>query len=135
MSSLKYKCVLICEDIRHETGGRISLMGILGSKLFANSFPLLFPKFCLFVEWGEVTGKFNVNLTIVPPSGVTMPKSRPSAEICGQPGITARSMIVINQFVVPIPGTYTFEFRSGDDLIGTETLVVEKIEAPTGMTN
>jgi len=31
MSTLKYKCVLFCEDIRQEVGGRVSLMGVLGS--------------------------------------------------------------------------------------------------------
>ncbi|MBF0500784.1 MAG: hypothetical protein HQM09_11670 [Candidatus Riflebacteria bacterium] len=135
MSSLKYRCILMCEDIRQEVGGRISLMGILSSKLLVQDFPLVFPKFCLFLEWGEFTGRAKVNLTIVPPAGVNMPNFRPTTEIPGQPGVVARSMIVLNNFPFPIAGGYTFEFRNGEELIGSETLVVEKMETPSGLTN
>ncbi|MFZ2959866.1 MAG: hypothetical protein WA705_23555 [Candidatus Ozemobacteraceae bacterium] len=135
MIALKYRCVLLCEDIRQEVGGRVSLMGILGSKLLVQDFPLFFPKFCLFIEWGEFPGRATVSLNIVPPAAVTMPNVRPQTEIRGQAGIVARSMIVLNNFVVPVAGAYTFEFRAGDDLIGAETLVVEKFENPAGLTN
>ena len=60
--SVNYKCVLFCEDIRQEVGGRVSLMGILGTKLLVQDFPLVFPKICLFIEWGEV--KENINVTL-----------------------------------------------------------------------
>ena len=130
MSDLKYRCVLICEDIRQETGGRVSLMGILGSKLFVQEFPLMFPKFCLFVEWGEITGKVSVQLNIIAPEGVELPQVKPTAVIQGQPGIVARSMIVLNSFVFPKPGKYGFEFWADGDLAGTEQFVVEKYETP-----
>ena len=136
MSDLKYRCVLICEDIRQETGGRVSLMGILGSKLFVQEFPLMFPKFCLFVEWGQITGKFSVQLTIKAPEGVDLPQVKPTAVIQGQPGIVARSMIVLNSFVFPKAGNYAFEFWADGKLSGTEYFVVEKYEAPNPqMTN
>jgi hypothetical protein len=130
MSDVKYRCVLVCEDIRQETGGRVSLMGVLGSRLFVQDFPLLFPKFCLFIEWGEITGRFNVTLNIVPPKGVSLPAVKPSASIQGQAGVVARSMIVLNSFVFPSPGTYTFEFWADSDLVGREEFHVEKYEAP-----
>jgi len=36
--------VLFCDDIRHELGGKVSLMGIYGSHLLVPSMPLHLPK-------------------------------------------------------------------------------------------
>lgn len=135
MSQPTYRCVLICEDIRHETGGRVSLMGVLGSKLYVQDFPLFFPKLCLFIEWGEMTGRVTVTLNIVAPEGVSLPKVQPKAEIRGQPGIVARSMIVLNSFVFPKAGDYVFEFSIDDQVVGRETLRVEKFEQAPPLTN
>ena len=134
MSALKYRCVLLCEDIRHETGGRVSLMGILGSKLYVQEFPIFFPKLCIFIDWGEIAEKVVVNMNIVPPEGVQFPPVRPTAEIKGQPGVVARSMIVLNSFVFPKAGEYVFEFWVGNTMVGKEVLALEKFEAP-GVTN
>ena len=135
MSDLKYKCVLICEDIRQEVGGRVSLMGVLGSKLLVQQFPLPFPKLCLFIEWGELVGKINVTLNIIPPKGVDLPSVQPSAPIQGQPGIVARSMIVLSNFAFPAPGTYTFEFSADGKVVGREQFEIEKYEGPTSAPN
>ena len=128
MSSLKYKCVLVCEDIRQELGGRVSLMGVLGSKLLVQSFPLPFPKLCLFIEWGEIVGKVNVTLNVLPPEGVEIPKVKPSAPIQGQPGLVARSMIVLSNFAFPAPGNYVFEFEADGKIVGRENFLIEKYE-------
>lgn len=130
MGEINYKCVLFCEDIRHETGGRISLMGVLGTKLFVQEFPILFPKLCLFLEWGEIKGTYNVKLNIVPPEGISLPKVSPSASITGQPGLIARSMIILNGFVFPAPGTYFFEFWIDDKCVGREPFTIIKYETP-----
>lgn len=135
MSSLKYKCVLFCEDIRQEVGGRVSLMGVLGSKLLVQSFPLTFPKLCLFIEWGEITGKVNVTLNIIPPEGVEIPKVRPSAPIQGQAGLVARSMIVLSNFGFPAAGNYVFEFETDGKPAGRENFLVEKYEGPISAPN
>jgi len=67
--SLKYKYVLFCEDIRQEIGGKVSLMGVLGSKLLTQQFPIGFPKLCLFIEWEDLVGKANIAVNILPPEG------------------------------------------------------------------
>lgn len=135
MSELKYKCVLVCEDIRQEVGGRVSLMGVLGSRLLVQNFPLPFPKLCLFIEWGEIKGKVNVTLNIIPPEGVEIPDVKPSAPIQGQPGLVARSMIVLNNFAFPAPGTYIFEFLADKKVVGREKFEIEKYEPPTSAPN
>ena len=135
MANPRYKCVLFCEDIRQEVGGRVSLMGVLGSKLLVQQFPLPFPKLCLFIEWGELVGKVNVSLKIIPPAGVELPAVSPSAPIQGQAGVVARSMIVLNNFAFPQPGTYSFEFSADGNVVGTEEFVIEKYEGPTAAPN
>ncbi len=126
---------MICEDIRHETGGRISLMGILGSKLFVQEFPIFFTKLCIFIDWGFVSEKVVVTMNIVPPEGVNFPQVKPSSEIRGQPGVVARSMIVLNSFVFPKAGNYIFEFFVNNVPAGSETLNVEKFENSPSLTN
>lgn len=133
--SLKYKYVLFCEDIRQEIGGKVSLMGVLGSKLLTQQFPIGFPKLCLFIEWEDLVGKANIAVNILPPEGTDIPNIRPTAQISGQPGIVARSMIILNNFIFPKPGNYAFEFEAEGKVVGRENFVVEEYKGPMGTIN
>lgn len=135
MSELKYKCVLICEDIRQEVNGRVSLMGVLASKLFVTRFPFKFLKLCLFIEWEEVIGKWDIGINIVRPSGAPLLPKPLAASIEGQPGLTARSMIVLENFEFPEAGAYRFEFTANGKDIGCETFTLEKFEPSPKVTN
>lgn len=135
MGNLKFRSVLICEDILQERDGRLSLLRILGSKLFVQGFPVIFPKLCIFLDWGEIDQNISVNMEITPPEGVDFSQIRPTAEIKGQAGIVARSMIIFERFVFPKPGKYLFKFLANGDFAGSETLSVEKFETPPAVTN
>ncbi len=124
--SVNYKCVLFCEDIRQEVGGRVSLMGILGNKLLVQDFPLVFPKLCLFIEWGVVKENLNVTLNIIPPDGVQLSSAHPTANIAAQQGVISRSMIVLTNFAFPKAGEYIFEFIVNNQVISREIFLVEK---------
>jgi hypothetical protein len=130
--SIKYKYVLFCEDIRQELGGKVSLMGVLGSKLLTQQFPFGFPKLCLFIEWEDLIGKADIAVNIIAPEGVDIPKIRPTAQIMGQPGIVARSMIMLNNFVFPEPGNYAFEFEANGKVVGRENFTLELYRGPEG---
>ncbi len=41
---------LFCDDIRHETGGKLSFIGVYSGKLLVPAFPITLPKLCLFVN-------------------------------------------------------------------------------------
>lgn len=41
---------IFCDDIRHEIGGKISLIGIYGPKLFVREFPAVLPKLCVMTK-------------------------------------------------------------------------------------
>lgn len=132
MKPLTHRCVLFCEHIRHEVGGRVSLLGVLGNRLFVQETPLVFPQFCLFVEWDEIDGEIPITLQIVFADG-SEPKNRPQALLKGHPGLVARSMVVLNNFAFPVPGPTTFRFLSGDRVIGETVLTIEKL-APAAST-
>lgn len=49
---MKQSCVLIvsfCDDIRHEIGGKYSLIGCYGRELIVNKLPATLPKLCAFI--------------------------------------------------------------------------------------
>ncbi len=133
--SIKYKYVLFCEDIRQEMGGKVSLMGVLGSKLLTPQFPFGFPKLCLFIEWEDLVGKAEIAVNILAPEGVEIPEVRPTAQIVGQSGIVARSMIMLNNFVFPEPGNYAFEFEANGKVVGRENFILELYTGPDGTVN
>lgn len=133
-NTMNYKCVLFCEDIRQEVGGKMSLMGVLGNKLLVPQFPLHMPKFCLFIEWAEQLGKSTINLRITTPNNEQQPKILP-IEVIGQAGIVSRSLVVMNGFIFEQPGIYTFEFESGGQIIGREQFSIEEFKPQNATIN
>lgn len=41
---------IFCDDIRHEQGGKISLIGVYGAKLMVGKFPAVLPKLCVMAK-------------------------------------------------------------------------------------
>lgn len=41
---------LFCDDIRHETGGKLSFIGVYSGELLVPAFPVMLSKLCLFVK-------------------------------------------------------------------------------------
>lgn len=42
--------IIYCDDIRHEVGGKVSLIGIYFNVLFVREFPVSLPKLCFFAR-------------------------------------------------------------------------------------
>jgi len=58
---------LFCDDIRHEMGGKYSLMGLYQRDMFFPSstvFPTIVPKFVIFVKYYEQVGAFSDDLVL-----------------------------------------------------------------------
>jgi hypothetical protein len=63
---------ILCDDVRHEVGGKISLMGIYSKDIVVNKVPVILPFINLVVMFENITEKFEkLFVTIV------MPKSDP----------------------------------------------------------
>ncbi|MCL5022113.1 MAG: hypothetical protein M1497_01865 [Nitrospirae bacterium] len=57
---------LFCDDVRQETGGKISLMGIF-ENIYATQFPATHPRLATVNEWAEGRGEFDATLRILSP--------------------------------------------------------------------
>ncbi len=57
---------LLCDDVRQEAGGKISLMGIF-ENIYASHFPAVHPRLATVNEWAEGTGEFEATLRIISP--------------------------------------------------------------------
>jgi hypothetical protein len=58
---------LFCDDVRHEVGGKLSLMGLYQSDMVfqhGTAFPLLLPRFAIVIKYFEIHGKFNDTLSV-----------------------------------------------------------------------
>ncbi len=63
--------ILLCDDVRQEMGGKISLMGIFES-IYATSFPAIHPKLAIVNEWADGIGEFDAALRILSPDRKTI---------------------------------------------------------------
>lgn len=57
---------LICDDVRQEVGGKVSLMGIF-ENIYASQFPAVHPRLAIVNEWSDGSGEFEVLLRILSP--------------------------------------------------------------------
>jgi hypothetical protein len=62
---------LLCDDVRQETGGKISLMGIF-ENVYAGSFPAVHPRLATVNEWADGLGEFEATLRILSPERKTV---------------------------------------------------------------
>ena len=62
---------LLCDDVRQEMGGKISLMGIF-ENVYANSFPAVHPRLATVNEWADGLGEFEATLRILSPDRKTV---------------------------------------------------------------
>jgi hypothetical protein len=57
---------LLCDDVRQELGGKISLMGIF-ENIYAATFPATHPRLAIVNEWADGIGEFQATLRILSP--------------------------------------------------------------------
>jgi len=62
---------LLCDDVRQEMGGKISLMGIF-ENVYAGSFPAVHPRLATVNEWADGLGEFEATLRILSPDRKTV---------------------------------------------------------------
>lgn len=55
---------IICDDVRQEAGGKISLMGLF-ENIYATKFPAVHPRLAIINEWVEGKGDFEVKTQIL----------------------------------------------------------------------
>jgi hypothetical protein len=140
-------CSLFADDIRQEIGGKQSLIGIYGGEmLFDNPFPILIPKFVVFVKFFEKKGVFQEDLILRitgPDSSVVFESTIPRSALDNAPTMPTLQAEtdepLINQVSVPItfspfalsePGYVSVRMHCGDHVTRLGRLMVRQQDSP-----
>ena len=99
---------LLCDDVRQETGGKISLMGIF-ENVYAASFPAVHPSLATVNEWTDGTGEFDVTLRILSPDRKTIIRETVTRLKLGDARYKHRDISIHLNLEFREPGTYWIE--------------------------
>ena len=65
----KHEFTLLCDDIRQETGGKTSLMGLYDHHIVVPQVPFSLPKVCFYTRFSRMDGAFKFSFSIASPNG------------------------------------------------------------------
>ncbi|MGA2554637.1 MAG: hypothetical protein ABSF20_07630 [Smithella sp.] len=74
--NLKY--LIICDDIRHEVGNKISLIGIYNESITVQTIPFILPKLCFHLVFDSFDHIENIEMKIISPDNQELFSSKPS---------------------------------------------------------
>lgn len=119
---------LLCDDVRQETGGKISLLGIFDN-LYAQNFPALHPRLVIINEWSEGSGEFGTTLRILAPDRKSILRENNARLKMADPAQKHRDVSVHMNIEFREPGTYWIESYLDGMLVSTLPLNVVQIKA------
>jgi hypothetical protein len=119
--SLSY--TIICDDVRQEAGGKISLMGLF-ENIYATSFPVLHPRLVMMSEWADGRGDFSVTTKLLSPDRKTVLRETTSKISLRDKVSRHRDISVHLNIELKAPGTYWIEHYLDDALISSVPLHV-----------
>lgn len=99
---------LLCDDVRQEMGGKISLMGIF-ENIYARSFPAVHPRLATVNEWADGTGEFEATTRILSPDRKTIIREAITRLKLSNAGVKHRDISVHLNVEFKGPGTYWIE--------------------------
>ena len=119
--SLAY--TIICDDVRQEAGGKISLMGLF-ENIYATNFPVLHPRLALMSEWSDGRGEFSVITKLLSPDRKTVLRET-SSKISLRDTVNKHRDISVHLNVeLKAPGTYWIEHYLDNEMISSLPLQV-----------
>ena len=123
--SLSY--TIICDDIRQEQGGKISLMGLF-ENIYAMNFPVLHPRLALISEWSEGRGDFLVMTRLLTPDRKTVLRETVSKFTISGTSHRHRDVSLHLNIEFPSPGTYWIEHYLDKELVSSIPLAVIQVK-------
>lgn len=107
---------IICDDVRQETGGKISLMGLF-ENIYAAKFPAIHPRLAVVTEWSEGKGEFAVKMRLIAPDRKTVLRETQSKMKLTDVNFRHRDVSLHLNVELKEPGTYWIENLVDDELI------------------
>jgi len=118
---------IICDDVRQEMGGKLSLMGLF-ENIYAPKFPAIHPRIAIMTEWANGQGEFGIKMRIVTPNGKTVIRETNSKMVLSSVNYRHRDVSVHLNVELKSPGTYWVENYLDDELINSIPLNVVQVK-------
>jgi len=121
---------IICDDVRQETGGKLSLMGLF-ENIYAAKFPAVHPRLAVVTEWIEGQGEFDTTLRILSPDRKTVLRETSSRIKMRGANFKHRDVSLHLNVEFKTPGTYWIEnFLDGEMVHSIPLNVAQAKEQP-----
>ncbi|HAM49290.1 MAG TPA: hypothetical protein DCP92_00805 [Nitrospiraceae bacterium] len=118
-----FNFILLCDDVRQEIGGKISLMGLFES-IYATHFPAVQTKLAIINEWSEGSGDFDVLLRILSPDRKTILRETQTRLRLTNARYKHRDISIHLNIEFKEPGTYWIENYIDGVLVNSAPLPV-----------
>ena len=118
---------ILCDDVRQETGGKISLMGLF-ENIYATRFPAVHPRLAIINEWSEGKGEFNIKLRILSTDRQTVVRETSSKIKLNDVTSRHRDVSIHLNIDFKTPGTYWIENFLDDELTNSFPLKVLQLK-------
>lgn len=123
--SLSY--TIICDDIRQEEGGKISLMGLF-ENIYSMIFPVLHPRLALMSEWADGRGEFEVVTRLQSPDRKTTLRETVSRITMNDAHHRHRDVSLHLNIEFQTDGTYWIEHYLDRELVSSMPLKVIQVK-------
>lgn len=120
---------IMCDDVRQEAGGKISLMGLF-ENIYAAQFPAIHPRLAIVNEWTEGKGEFEVTLRILSPERKQVLRETSSRLKLGEAHHRHREISIHLNIEFKIPGTYWIESSLDGETVNSLPLNVIRVKEP-----
>ncbi len=96
---------ILCDDVRQELGGKVSLMGLFET-ISAHTFPVLHPRFAIMNEWIAGKGEFTARIKLLAPDRSTVLSESESRFSLFNETQRHRDISIRYNTTFAVPGTY-----------------------------
>ncbi len=118
---------IVCDDVRQEMGGKISLMGLF-ENIYAAQFPAFHPRIAVCTEWIDGQGEFEVMMRIFSSDKKTVLRETVSKMNMLNPGMRHRDISVHLNLEFNLPGTYWIENYLDGEMINSIPLNIVHVK-------
>jgi hypothetical protein len=108
---------ILCDDVRQETGGKFSLMGLFEC-ISSSSFPTLHPRFAIVNEWTGGRGDFVVRIRLLAPDREQVISESESRLNLYSENQRHRDISIRFNSTFKVPGTYWIETLLDNERVG-----------------
>jgi hypothetical protein len=108
---------ILCDDVRQETGGKFSLMGLFEC-ISTSSFPTLHPRFAIVNEWTGGRGDFVAKIRLLAPDREQVISESESKLALYSESQRHRDISIRFNSTFKVPGTYWIETLLDNERVG-----------------